>query len=164
MKRFGSLMLTCFIAVSSMPVLSFAESASFVRWEDTSEKLHRLSEMQGKPVLLHYWAAWCGPCRQVLPQLVSWSAAHPEYQVLMLSLDQRIGQADYFLQQMNMQISPLLANQSDARQLGVRGLPMTFLVDPYGQILSRFIGEMEWTPTTAEQFSVHLTQVANNPQ
>ena len=49
--------------------------------------LLRLSETQGRPLLLHFWATWCPPCRDELPALLAY-AADAELSVLAVSLDQ----------------------------------------------------------------------------
>ena len=127
-----------------------AEDIANISWIDGNEQQHDLQQYRGKPVLLHFWAAWCGPCRTELPHLVAWDQRHTDIQVIYLSLDQRIGQTKYFIDQSKVNIPPLLANQNEARSLGIRGLPSSLLLDIHGHIIQRMVGEQDWQSATMD--------------
>jgi len=41
----------------------------------------------GRPMVVNFWATWCGPCREEQPRLHAWAKAHPEARMVWVSLD-----------------------------------------------------------------------------
>jgi len=103
-----------------------------------------LSELQGAPVVLNFWATWCGPCRRELPSL---QAAHEHYgeHVAIVGVDQAEAPAtvQLYVDQLDLTFQiPMDNDQVAANLYNVMGLPTTFFIDPDGVIRRVWSGEM----------------------
>ncbi len=97
-----------------------------------------------RPTLVHVWATWCPPCRAELPGLLA-LPDHHSVDVTAIALDDEWTEVERFLDG----ISATNIFLGDAREiedaLGVRTLPVTFLVQPDSRITLRFDSARDWT-------------------
>ncbi len=103
----------------------------------------QLSDWQGQPVVLNFWATWCAPCREEMPEFV---AAHERYQddglvIVGVNAQETASQAAGFMNNFNMTFPVALDTRGDVQQLyNVRGLPTTVFIDREGRIVERWAG------------------------
>ena len=97
-----------------------------------------------RPLLLHFWATWCPPCRAELPGLLALSNER-QIDLLAVALDEKEDEVDRFWED-GRPSNVILGDRVQARIVfGVQTLPVTFLVNPGGQLRLRFDGARDWT-------------------
>ncbi len=124
-------------------------------WENDQEKEVSLAAFQGKPVILHFWASWCPPCRSEMPDLVKWIEQHPEVKVVMISLDNDKDDARKFFEKQGIKQPLNMGRMRDTSRLGVRGLPSTFIIGADGEVKKRYSGDLEWADAAVSQDVLH---------
>lgn len=96
------------------------------------------------PIVLNYWATWCGPCQRELPALQD-AAEHWDGKVLFVGVDQGEDPAtvQQYVDDMGLTfVIPMDVVQAAAARYNVRGLPTTFFIDREGKIRAIWSGEM----------------------
>ena len=113
-----------------------------------------LSALRGRVVLLHFWASWCPPCREELPQLTAMAARHKDGLTL-LAVDADSSDAKGAAQFVAAHgIGLPIAVDADGsvhRQYGIRALPTTYLIDRHGNIVGRIVGSRDWSSAAAQR-------------
>lgn len=111
----------------------------------------KLTEWQGRWVVLNFWATWCAPCRKEMPS-IDRLAATGEIAVVAVATGRNPPAAvQRFLTEIGVQNLPVLLDPKSAlaRQMGVFGLPLTVILNPEGQEVARLIGDAEWDSADA---------------
>lgn len=97
-----------------------------------------LSELKGRPVIINFWATWCGPCRQETPHFQTFYERFQD-DVVMLGINQRenLDQVNGFVNEFGMTYPVLLDTDGTVYdRYQVFGLPTTWFVNPDGVLVS----------------------------
>jgi cytochrome c biogenesis protein CcmG/thiol:disulfide interchange protein DsbE len=101
-----------------------------------------LANLRGSVVVVNVWAAWCSPCRDELPVLVTAGQRHPGLRLL--GIDTRDGerQARELLAQVGGDLGSSVVDPDGALAAAwdVAGVPETFVVDGRGTVRARHLG------------------------
>ena len=101
----------------------------------------RLSELRGQPVIINFWATWCGPCRVEMPAFSSFAKAHPDVRVLGVAVDSGDpARLAIEKQKLGIPYDVLVADRGVTRDYGVTSLPTTVVVDEQGKIVKAQAG------------------------
>jgi peroxiredoxin len=106
-----------------------------------------LSQLRGKTVLLNFWATWCPPCVQEVPDLVAMQRQMGD-KVTVVAVSMDVDESAYqAFTQKNMQgvLTVRDPDHKSSAEYGTFAYPESFLIDKNGKIQRKFIGAIEWT-------------------
>jgi cytochrome c biogenesis protein CcmG/thiol:disulfide interchange protein DsbE len=101
-----------------------------------------LSQYQGKPLIINFWASWCAPCQQETPLLASWYKQQHGH-VVLLGLDENDTAADALKFATAKGVSYPIGfdpNVTVAPAYDVDGLPQTFFLNAEHRIVNHVLG------------------------
>lgn len=114
---------------------------------DLQGSMRRLSEWQGKPMLLNFWASWCAPCVREMPQLDALQKQFPQVQFIGIGID-TVAKIRKFLLKVPVSYPLLVLGTSGIdtlRNLGdtAAGLPFTLILAADGSVNRSILGKIQ---------------------
>ncbi|HEX4986715.1 MAG TPA: TlpA disulfide reductase family protein [Burkholderiales bacterium] len=111
---------------------------------DTAGKRHSLSDYRGKWLIVNFWATWCPPCLEEIPDLISVKDARRDVEIIGIAMEfQDAQQVTQFADGMFVNYPIVLGDRKVTAAIGrVDGLPTTFVYDPQGRLVERHVGKI----------------------
>ncbi|GAB4478506.1 MAG: TlpA disulfide reductase family protein [Anaerolineae bacterium] len=116
-----------------------------------------LSELQGGPVAINFWATWCAPCRAEMPALQAAADAYAAegLTVLAVNAGEPPEAVQRFMDEQGLSFPALLDEQGEVVDLyGVEFFPTTYWIDARGIVRARHLGAM-----TEELIDAYLSEL-----
>lgn len=125
----------------------------------TAEAATSTGAMRGTPLIINFWATWCGPCRNEMTSLERLSHRLPVHaaRVIGITVDSDMNLAAEFVRSRRLTF-PMYAD-GDRKQLQsslqVRSLPETVLITADGAIAARIVGARDWNGAESGRLLEH---------
>ena len=125
--------------------------------KDSVDTLHVLSKLRGNVVLINFWATWCGPCRQEIPDFIElYDKYHDQgFEILGISLSDSKEALANFSNIYKVSYPLLYGNNKEISDItnsygGIPAIPWSFLVGIDGEIIATYPGAIlkQYDPLT----------------
>lgn len=155
--KLNQIFLALLITISSLvvnaepmmfPVRDSPEAKNFTL-PDVNGRSIRLSDYQGKYVLVNFWADWCSPCVKEFPAMQTMydtlKAENIDFEIIAIHAGPVSNDIGTFLEQVNVNFKVVLDDAASLKGWKVPGLPMSYLINPDGKLIYQALGAKEWS-------------------
>jgi len=129
------------------PVTTSARQAPSFSVRTLEGRSLRLADLRKKPVIVDFWATWCGPCRASMPHLSTMQTRYEKQglTVIGLSVDENGPQGvRKFADKLGVKFTLAMANDDVLDAYGpIRSIPTTFFINRKGDIVRRVVGYID---------------------
>jgi len=130
----------------SVAALALALDASATAFDlrDTTGKEHRLADYKGRYVVVNFWATWCVPCVQEIPEISAFQKAHKDVVVIGIAMDaENPAKVKQFATKVGHDYALVLSDDSVEDQMCTpHALPATRIYDPTGKVVYDRVGRV----------------------
>ncbi len=102
-----------------------------------------LASLKGRPVVLNFWATWCGPCVAELPGVLEFQRRNPQVAVVAVAKDADIAEVRALLDKRNLEDLRVAVSDSTAQAFAVSAVPATYVIDGSGNIRFVHVGSLD---------------------
>jgi peroxiredoxin len=102
-----------------------------------------LSEFNGKIVVLNFWATWCPPCRQEIPDFIKIYSKYRDMDIQFIGVSNEDAETlKQFSEDYGINYPILVDNRGIMEKWQIRAIPTTFILDRKGKIILKNVGMM----------------------
>jgi peroxiredoxin len=139
----ATLMAAVFFASAPARSAAIGEPAPDFSLPTLEEREIGLGKFKGKVVLLNFWASWCAPCQEELPELEKIYRKYQErgFEVIGVNIDKKQANAEKFVRRFGLTFPVMLDPESAVvGEYRAHAMPMSYLIDQEGVIRQLFFG------------------------
>lgn len=118
----------------------------------------QLTDLRGKVIFINFWATWCPPCVEEMPDMeaLNKKMANAPFKMITILSNDRPDFAAQMVKKIGATFSVLIDPDSlVGNQYGLTGVPETFIIDPQGILRKKFLGPRPWNSQEAMDMLGH---------
>jgi thiol-disulfide isomerase/thioredoxin len=127
--------LSKIMLLACLVLVAWGANGQEFEFKDLRGQAQRLSDYRGRWVLVNFWATWCPPCLEEMPDLMALHNAHKDKDLVVIgvALDSTRAAVEKFAREHKINYPLVVGDYNMAAQVGeVEALPTSYLFDPQG--------------------------------